>query len=143
MKISIQLGDDELLDTFEAAEFLRKPLGKLAPSEGTLRRLRAIGGGPIFRKFGPKWGRYQKRDLINWVESRLSKPLTSTGEAAYAEASELGFGLAARGPPRLAGGHWAPLRCHRPHEAAWALCARGFPRRESRKYFLPHARFSA
>jgi len=47
---------------------------------GTLATKAVRGGGPPFRRFGPRvlyrWG-----DLLNWAQSRLSGPMCSTSEA--------------------------------------------------------------
>lgn len=46
-------------------------------SKATLNKLRCVGGGPRFRKFGRYVG-YTYSDLNHWVGSRLSPILTST-----------------------------------------------------------------
>lgn len=62
-----------------AARYIR---GKGFPcTAGTLRKYACIGGGPKFRKFGRRVI-YEISALDEWIESRLSKPLASTSEAA-------------------------------------------------------------
>lgn len=62
---------DGVLLTPEAAEYV-----KLAPR--TLERYRVTGEGPRFAKFAGAV-RYRKRDLDEWIESRI---ISSTSEAA-------------------------------------------------------------
>jgi hypothetical protein len=49
-------------------------------AEKTLATKATRGGGPPFRKFGPRplyrWG-----DALDWAQSRLSPPMRSTSEA--------------------------------------------------------------
>ena len=49
-------------------------------SERTLATKATRGGGPPFRKFGPR-ALYPWRDALAWAESRLSQPRRSTSEA--------------------------------------------------------------
>jgi hypothetical protein len=69
---------EPLLDTTAAAGWLTAHGVRRAPK--TLRKLRCIGGGPSYRYFG---GRpyYTERDLVAWIESRLTAPMRSTSEA--------------------------------------------------------------
>jgi len=60
-----------------ASEYLTEK--GLPIAEGTLGKLRVIGGGPRFRK----WGRqplYDETDLDEWAEQRLGAPRRSTSE---------------------------------------------------------------
>jgi len=69
---------DLLFDTGAASHWLRGHGVRRAPA--TLRKLRCIGGGPLYRLFN---GRpyYTEQDLVDWVEARLSTPRGNTSEA--------------------------------------------------------------
>lgn len=61
----------------EAAAYLAQR--GLKTAESTLGKLRVIGGGPRFHK----WGRqplYDETDLAEWAEQRLGTPRRSTSE---------------------------------------------------------------
>lgn len=60
-----------IFDTPEAAAYVKL-------SKQTLERYRCLGGGPRYVKFEGAV-RYRKRDLDEWIESRLVR---STSEAA-------------------------------------------------------------
>jgi len=45
----------------------------------TLAWLASMGGGPIFTKYG-RYPIYQWGDVLDWAESRLSRPVKSTSE---------------------------------------------------------------
>jgi hypothetical protein len=47
----------------------------------TLGKLRVVGGGPVFRKFGRK-PLYEPVALDEWVAERLSGPLRTTSDQA-------------------------------------------------------------
>ena len=49
-------------------------------SDRTLSTKATRGGGPPFRKFGPR-ALYRWGDLLHWAEDRLSPPRQSTSEA--------------------------------------------------------------
>lgn len=49
-------------------------------SDRTLSTKATRGGGPPFRKFGPR-ALYRWADLLAWAEGRLSLPRRSTSEA--------------------------------------------------------------
>ena len=66
------------LDQDQASEYLAEKGLKIAPK--TFGKLRVIGGGPRYRKFGRK-PLYAPLDLDEWVEKKLSEPLRSTSEA--------------------------------------------------------------
>jgi len=57
----------EILDTFQAAEFL-------GVQAQTLRRYRSVGGGPRYARLGGRSSRgparYQLSDLLAWLEGR-------------------------------------------------------------------------
>ena len=45
----------------------------------TLAKLRVLGGGPNFRRFG-RAIKYTRTDLESWVHENLSRPLRSTSD---------------------------------------------------------------
>ena len=57
----------------------------LPTSPATLATLASRGGGPVYRRYGPRvlyrWG-----DLLAWAESRLGPPIRSTAELDSARA---------------------------------------------------------
>lgn len=61
----------------ESAEYLTS-LG-YPTSPKTLAKLACIGGGPRYRKFGIR-ALYTPDDLVEWAESRTSRPVSSTSE---------------------------------------------------------------
>ena len=68
-----------LLDTSSSAVFLKATFG--VPCEAkTLAKLRCVGGGPKFRRFG-RLIRYDRQELELWARNRLSQPLRSTSDA--------------------------------------------------------------
>jgi hypothetical protein len=70
---------DRLLNTQEAARYLAERGTPIA--EKTLRKLRCVGGGPSFRR----WGRlpvYEPEALDRWREEKLSLPKRSTSTAS-------------------------------------------------------------
>jgi hypothetical protein len=76
---------EPLLDTEAAAQRLAELGVRRSPK--TLRKLRCVGGGPKFRRLN---GRpyYTGRDLVAWVEARLTAPVGSTSEADAARAPQ-------------------------------------------------------
>ncbi len=62
----------------QASEYLTNGLG-LPISEKTLSKYITIGGGPTFRKFGRRVV-YTVDDLTNWVQSKLSEPVTNSSQ---------------------------------------------------------------
>lgn len=58
-----------------ASEFLSERGFKIAIA--TLAKLRCIGGGPKFVRFGRYVG-YRPNDLLDWAQTRLSDPVNST-----------------------------------------------------------------
>ena len=64
---------DQLLNGFEAAEFVRNSLG-IPITESDLERHARAGNGPIFRKWG-KQRLYRKADAVAWAANRLSAPI--------------------------------------------------------------------
>src|SRR5262245_63142873 len=68
---------DKRLNTRQASEFLTASGYTTAPA--TLNKLRCIGGGPAFEKFGRR-PLYSETSLLEWVESRTTHPLSSTSD---------------------------------------------------------------
>src|SRR5262245_54656714 len=68
---------DKRLNTRQAAAFLTASGYATAPA--TLNKLRCIGGGPAFEKFGRR-PLYSQSSLLQWVQSRTSHPLRSTSD---------------------------------------------------------------
>ncbi len=70
---------ESLLDTAMAAQWLTAHGIRRSPL--TLRKLRCLGGGPVYRILN---GRpyYNEPDLIAWIEERLSPPQRSSSEFA-------------------------------------------------------------
>ena len=67
---------DPFLTTLSAAQFLTEEHG-LPTAAATLRKLRCVGGGPTFCKFGRRV-LYRPTDLLNWALRRIGRPLAST-----------------------------------------------------------------
>ena len=68
---------DKRLDTRGASAFLTALGYTTAPA--TLNKLRCIGGGPVFEKFGRR-PLYSETSLLSWVRGRTTHPLRSTSE---------------------------------------------------------------
>jgi hypothetical protein len=68
---------DKRLDTRGASTFLTAIGYTTAPA--TLNKLRCIGGGPIFEKFGRR-PLYSETSLLSWVRGRTTHPLRSTSD---------------------------------------------------------------
>jgi hypothetical protein len=60
-----------------ASEYLRGRGVKVGPNY--LAKLRTVGGGPLYRKFGRRV-LYDDLDLDAWVDEKLGPPLRSTSE---------------------------------------------------------------
>lgn len=56
----------------QASDFLTNELG-LPTSDKTLSKLITCGGSPVYQKFGRRV-LYTKEHLIDWANSKLSKP---------------------------------------------------------------------
>jgi len=65
------------LDPPAASDFLTKRGFETAVR--TLAKMRCVGGGPTFRRFG-RLIRYERSALELWAEQRLSRPLRNTSE---------------------------------------------------------------
>lgn len=70
------MATEHFLNTAAAARLLAEEHG-FPVAENTLRKLRCVGGGPHFHKFGRSVV-YRASDLLEWAFNRLGKPLTST-----------------------------------------------------------------
>ena len=68
---------ESLLDSAAAAQWLTTRGVKRSPA--TLRKLRCLGGGPIYRLLNGK-PYYTGPDLVAWIEERLSAPLHNSSE---------------------------------------------------------------
>ncbi len=66
-----------LLSRRQAAAALTAAGFRTAPS--TLDTLASRGGGPVYRRYGPRVV-YAWADLLNWAQSKLSQPVRSTAE---------------------------------------------------------------
>jgi hypothetical protein len=73
------------LTTPQAASFLSEQNG-FPIAAHTLRKMRVVGGGPVFRRFG-RLVVYDPRDLLQWASQRLSVPLVSTSACSTGEFS--------------------------------------------------------
>ncbi len=69
---------DDLLTRRQAAAALTEAGYPTAPA--TLARKASVGGGPVYRRYGPRVI-YRWADLLDWVNARLSAPMRSTSEA--------------------------------------------------------------
>ena len=67
-----------LLDAVGAVSYLNTKLGVPCTIK-TLAKLRCVGGGPVFRRFG-RLIRYDTNALDVWAQGRLSGPLRSTSD---------------------------------------------------------------
>jgi hypothetical protein len=65
-------------DTRQAAAFLTDRGFRIAPA--TLNKLRCVGGGPAFEKFGRR-PLYSETSLLAWVQARTTGPLRSSSDA--------------------------------------------------------------
>jgi hypothetical protein len=73
-----QGGRRRYLDQDQASKYLEEKGITIAPK--TLGKLRVIGGGPAYRKFGRK-PIYEPPDLDAWVDQKLGATRRSTSEA--------------------------------------------------------------
>jgi hypothetical protein len=78
MEELIVIEPDKRLDTREASAFLTAIGYATAPA--TLNKLRCIGGGPLFEKFGRR-PLYSETSLLSWVRDRTTHPLRSSSDA--------------------------------------------------------------
>jgi hypothetical protein len=68
--------NEPYLTTTSAARFLTDERG-MPIATATLRKMRCIGGGPSFHRFGRRV-LYSRTDLLNWALRRIGKPMAST-----------------------------------------------------------------
>ncbi|MER9462631.1 hypothetical protein NKI80_22285 [Mesorhizobium sp. M0387] len=73
-----------LLKTLAAARHLEGKGVKRSPN--TLAKLRTVGGGPPFMKFGEEVY-YTPESLDRWVESKLTQQVSSTSELPSRQAA--------------------------------------------------------
>ena len=72
--------------TADAASFLSEAHGiPVAPR--TLAKLRVVGGGPAFHKFGRSVV-YGSSDLVTWAQGRLGNKLASTSATVSSSAKK-------------------------------------------------------
>jgi hypothetical protein len=74
------MSDDDLLPPLEAADFLHHHM-HLPTSPATLAKLRCVGGGPVYQKFG-RVIRYRVSRLREYGETRISGERRSTSDTA-------------------------------------------------------------
>jgi hypothetical protein len=75
---STALTPDTYLPREKVPDALEKELG-LRTTKTSLATMAVRGGGPKFRKFGPR-AVYRWGDVVAWAESNLSSPRGSTAE---------------------------------------------------------------
>jgi hypothetical protein len=75
---SIPLGPDTYLPREKVPDALERELG-LHTTKTSLATMATRGGGPKFRKFGPR-AVYRWGDVVAWAEAKLSAPRGSTAE---------------------------------------------------------------
>lgn len=73
--------DTDLHTTREASAYLTHSLGAKTAT-ATLEKLRCVGGGPVFCKFGGRSVLYAREELDRWARARLSPSFTSTAAVA-------------------------------------------------------------
>lgn len=73
---------DVLLGRKETADALTEAGFRIA--EATLTTMASRGGGPPYRRFGPR-ALYRWGDSLEWARSRLSAPRRSAAEHAAAQ----------------------------------------------------------
>lgn len=77
--------DNTYLTPEEASDFLERRGLPVAAS--TLRKLRCVGGGPKFVKFG-RFPRYTAPWLLEFAQGKLSQPMRSTSDNAPKQEAE-------------------------------------------------------
>jgi hypothetical protein len=77
MTVNSPLKDSQFLPPKLAADFLKTE--GFPTSAPTLAKLRCIGGGPAFRRYGRRIV-YERIELIRWIEARLSPARRSTSD---------------------------------------------------------------
>lgn len=77
MTATPSLAANSFLPPLAAADFIRAK--GFPTTKRTLAKLRCVGGGPAFRRFGRRIV-YEREELINWIERRLSPKCLSTSD---------------------------------------------------------------
>ena len=72
---NVETRSNDFYSQDEASEFFAHR--GLSVSPKTLAKLRSVGGGPEFRKFG-RYAVYERQALADWAQSRLSAPRSCT-----------------------------------------------------------------
>ena len=81
----------------DAAAYLKMRYG--AYTTETLAKLACVGGGPVFKKFGP-FPVYTQDDLDSWALSRMTRPVRSTSELATLDERSGGRVMASSSDPQ-------------------------------------------
>jgi hypothetical protein len=76
--MSAETDDDDFLDVRGASDYARSLGFRIAPK--SLNKLRSLGGGPSFRRFGRRV-LYRRSTLRAWLMTRLSDDITICREA--------------------------------------------------------------
>jgi hypothetical protein len=74
------MSGEEFMRVMQAAAFLKERYGIGAAK--TLNKLRVVGGGPRYVKFG-RAVCYSKTELEAWAINKMSAPLTSTSDSGW------------------------------------------------------------
>lgn len=72
-----------LLNTPELASLLKDVIG-LPVAKKSLEKMRCVGGGPPFQRFG-RDVRYPREAALGWAFAKLSAPMSSTSQEEIAE----------------------------------------------------------
>jgi hypothetical protein len=75
--MAIPIYPESLLTRSGAAEALTE--AGYPTARATLASMATRGGGPVYRRFGPRV-LYRWADLLDWAQSRLGPPIRSTSE---------------------------------------------------------------
>lgn len=67
---------EQLLKEKDAAEFLQM-------SERTLQGMRLRGGGPMFVRISHRAVRYRRKDLMEWIDSKIRRSTSDMGDVYY------------------------------------------------------------
>lgn len=67
---------EQLLKEKSAAEFLQM-------SERTLQGMRLRGGGPLFIRISHRAVRYRRKDLLEWINSKIRTSTSDMGDVYY------------------------------------------------------------
>jgi hypothetical protein len=87
------------LSRVESVRYIEQKYGQPARvSAGHLAKLAVKGGGPKFRRFGPRKVGYLPNDIDEWIETRISRVYFTTSEYVAPRVKEAVAPAAA--PPR-------------------------------------------